>query len=118
MRVHSNATTNQKQRRTIQTSSKSCGMLARQLEVSKATIHRWKRRDSPQERSCRPSRIAYALSSEEEDMVLSLRSHALPLDEVVEAAQIVLPQVRRSSVHRLFVRRGVQRLQSKETPEE
>src|SRR5438270_11113774 len=99
MRVHSNATTNKKQRRVIQASAKSCGMLARQLEVSKATIHRWKRRDSPLERSCRPCCIAYSLSCEEEDMVLSLRSHDLPLDEVVEAAQIVLPPVRRSSVH-------------------
>ena len=117
MQTHSNSTTNQKQRLRIQASRKSCGILARQLEVSKATVHRWKQRDSPVERSCRPHTIEYALSEEEEALVLHLRHSGLPLDEVVEAAEIVLPQVRRASVHRLFVRQGVNRLPRKEQQE-
>ena len=114
MRVHSNATTNQKQRLFIQASKHSCTVLARQLFVSKATVHRWKCRGHAHERSCRPHTVSYALAEEEAALVLSLRRQGLPLDEVVEAAQVVLPQARRASVHRLLVRHGLSRLPTKE----
>lgn len=110
MRVHSNATTNQKQRLFIQSSAASCAALGRQLFVSKATVHRWKHRADPRERSCRPHAVAYAFSEEEAALVLSLRRCGLPLDEVVEAAQFVLPHARRASVHRLLVRHQLNRL--------
>ncbi len=114
MRVHSNATTNQKQRLYIQASRQSCAALGRQLLVSKATVHRWKQRGNALERSCRPHTVTYALPEEEAALVLSLRRQGLPLDEVVEAAQLVLPHARRASVHRLLVRHGLSRLPTKE----
>lgn len=120
MRVHSNATTNRNQRLRIQSEQgkrSSCAALARQLAVSKTTVHRWKGRRSPEERSCRPHRIRYAFAPEEEQFILALRSNDLPLDEVVEAAESVLPHVRRASVHRLFVRHGVNKRHKKEQQE-
>ena len=120
MRLHSNSTTNQKQRLRIQSiegQKKTCSELAQQMEVSKSTIHRWKQRSSPIERSCRPHNVAYALSNEEEVFVLALRAQGLALDETVDAAQIVIPHVRRASAHRLFVRHGVNRRPKKEQQE-
>jgi transposase InsO family protein len=117
MRLHSNSTTNLKQRLRIQSSCVSYARLARQLGVSKATIHRWKHRTSPMERSCRPGSVVYALSPEEETLVLSLRKKDLPLDDVVDAVRFVLPHVCRASVHRLFVRHGLGRLPKKEQPD-
>jgi transposase InsO family protein len=118
MQVHANATTNVKQRQAIRQSSGSCGQLAGQYHVSKATVHRWKQREEPKEKSCRPQVVHYALSLEEEAFVLGLRSYGLPLDEVVETAESLAPHIRRASVHRLFVRHGVNRLSKKEGSEE
>jgi transposase InsO family protein len=118
MQVHANAMINPRQRPILFHSSESYSQLARFYGVSKATIHRWKHREDAKEGSCRPHTIHYALSSEEEAFVLGLRSHGLPLDEVVETAEAVIPHVRRSSVHRLFVRCRVNRPPKKETGEE
>jgi transposase-like protein len=114
MRVHSNSTTNQNQRILIRRSKMSCADLARQLQVSRTTVHRWKQRDTPVERSCRPNNIRYALSPEEEVIALALREQDLPLDEVTDAIRSVLPLASRASIHRLFVRKGVNRLPTKE----
>jgi len=114
MQTHSNATTNQNQRRLIQSSAQSYSLLVQRFMVSKSTVCRWKQRRTVEDRSCRPHKIVYALTSEEEALVLSLRGKHLSLDEVLDAAQVVLPHVRRASVHRLFVRHGVQRLPKKQ----
>ena len=118
MHVHANAIINPRQRPLIFQSSESYGQLALFYGVSKATIHRWKHREDAKEGSCRPHTIHYALTSEEETFMLGLRSHGLSLDEVVETAEAVIPHVRRSSVHRLFVRCGVNRRPRKEASEE
>ena len=115
MHVHANATTNLKQRLQIRHSVESCGQLARRYHVSKATIHIWKQRSVVEDRSCRPQTIRTALSEEEETFVLALRRWGLSLDDVTDISQSVLPHVRRSSVHRLFVRHGVHR---REKPKE
>jgi hypothetical protein len=57
MQVHSNATTHKKQRTRIRQSDKTCRALAQEMAVSPATAHRWKHRDSPEEKSCRPHAI-------------------------------------------------------------
>jgi hypothetical protein len=62
MQTHANATTNLKQRRAIRHSSESCGALARRYHVSKATVHAWKRRDDPADRSSRPHTSETALT--------------------------------------------------------
>lgn len=110
MQVHANATTHHKQRQAIHESGESYGALSRRYHVSKATVHAWKQREVFTDKSSRPDRIEYALSPEEEAMVLAIRAYGISLDDVVEAVEPVLPHVQRSSVHRLFVREGVNRL--------
>ena len=115
MQFHSNAATNRGQRRFMRHSSQSCRAVASQLCISPATVHTWKHRADECDRSCRPHTSHTALDDQEEQMVLWMRtSGALALDDRLEAAQPVLPHLRRSSLHRLLVRQGCNRLPHKE----
>ena len=113
MQVHSNATTNKKQRERIRFSQKSCRALAKEMQVSPTTAHRSKQRDSPEDESCRPDTIEYAFDPSEQAMILSLRQKGLPLDDLVDLVQQPLPEATRSSVYRLLKRNGVGRLPRK-----
>ncbi len=117
MHVHSNATTNKKQRERIHLSPKSCRALAKEMAVSLGTIHRWKHRDSPEDKSCCPKNIKYAFNQGEQDMILSLRQKGLPLDDLVDLVQQPLPEATRSSIYRLLKRNSVNRLSKKEQQE-
>jgi transposase InsO family protein len=115
MHVHSNATTNKKQRKRLARSAKTCRALAEEMAVSLGTVHRWKRRDCPQDKCCRPNKIEYAFDEyafdlSEQAMILSLRQKGLPLDDLVDLVQQPLPAASRSSVYRLLKRNGVSRL--------
>ncbi len=118
MQLHSNAATNLKQRRFLQQSAQPYRELSQQFQISLATVHHWKHQDSPYDRSTRPHTIHYALPDQEEQLVLWLRrTGELSLDDLLEAAQQVLPALRRSSLHRLLVRQGCNRLPKKEPPD-
>lgn len=115
MQLHSNAATCPRQRQLIRNSPLLYRTLATQLDISPATVHHWKHEENPQDRSCRPHTIHYALDDQEEQMVLWMRGTGeLALDDLLEAAQAVLPQLRRSSLHRLLVRHGCSRLPKKQ----
>ena len=116
MHYHCNATTNQKQRTRLKNSQKTYRTLAQELEVSLATIARWKKRELPHDRSCRRRHIAYAFDAQESALILSLRQKGLTLDDLTAAVQAVLPQAKRPTIHRLLVRHGVSRLTRKEPP--
>jgi transposase InsO family protein len=113
MHVHSNATTNKKQRLRLQSSPKTCRALAAEMAISLGTVHRWKRRTSPEDHSCRPVDVEYAFDEQEQAMILSLRQKGLPLDDLVDLVQQPLPKATRSSVYRLLKRNGVSRLPKK-----
>jgi len=117
MHVHSNATTNKKQRERLRLSSKSCRALAEEMQVSPTTAHRWRQRDTPEDKSCRPNTIEYAFDPSQQAMILSLRQKGLPLDDLVDLVQQPLPDATRSSIYRLLKRNGVSRLPKKEEQE-
>ncbi|MBV9848781.1 MAG: transposase family protein [Armatimonadetes bacterium] len=110
MRVHSNATTNKKQRQHIRHSSATCRELAAEMHVSPATVCTWKHRGSPEDRSSKPQEPAYAFSEAEQALILSRRRKGLALDDLVDAVQVPLPQAKRATVHRVLVRHQVNRL--------
>lgn len=109
MQVHANATTNLKQREAIYTSAESCGQLAKRYHVSKATVHRWKHREAPTDRSCRPHQSEKAFSLEEEQFLLVVRGYGFSLDETAQIAHSILPHANRTNVYRTFRRHGVHR---------
>ena len=114
MQIHSNSALLPRQRQLIHESALPYRALAAQFDVSTATIHHWKHEPNSQDRSCRPHTITYALDDQEEELVLWLRRTAhLPLDDLLDEVQILLPHARRSSLHRLLVRHGCSRLPGK-----
>lgn len=117
MHVHSNATTNKKQRERLIGSKKTCRTLAQEMAISLSTVHRWKHRDCPQDKSCRPTKIEYAFDLSEQTLILSLRQKGLPLDDLVDLVQQPLPEASRSSIYRLLKRNGVSRLPKQEEQE-
>jgi transposase InsO family protein len=107
MQIHSNATTNINQRRFFGQSPESCKRLSGACHVSPATVCKWKGRDDQQDRSSRPKTIHYAFSPDEEKIILALRKKGLALDALTRAVVKVLPDAKRSSIHRLLVRKEV-----------
>ena len=93
---------------------KTCRALAEEMAISLGTVHRWKQRDSPQDKSCRPNKIEYAFDPSEQAMILALRQKGLPLDDLVQQP---LPEARRSSIYRLLKRNSVSRLPKKKEQE-
>jgi len=90
-------------------------VLAAQFCVSPATVHTWKQRADTSDRCCRPHTTHFALCDQEEAMVLyGCVKAANSLDDLLEAAEPHLPHLRRSSLHRLLVRHGCNRLPKKE----
>jgi len=115
MQLHSNAATCPRQRAMIKNSELPYRVLAEQLDISVATVHHWKHQESPQDKSCRPHTTHYALGVEESELALWMRrTGELPLDELHESLEELLPGVTRSSLHRLLVRHDCSRLPKKE----
>jgi len=111
MELHSNATTCPRQRQRIRNSRLPYRVLASQLSISVSTVHHWKHALDCHDRSTRPHTITHALSDQEEAMVLWMRRHGkLSLDDLLDGILPVLPQARRSSLHRLLQRHGCSRL--------
>jgi hypothetical protein len=84
------------------------------MMVSPATIHCWKHRTSPSDRSCRPHQVRYAFDDDEQALILSLRQKGLPLDDLADAVQQVLTGATRSSIYRLLKHNGKSCLPKKE----
>jgi len=110
MQIHSNATTIGRQRQAIQQSKRSYRAIAERLDISVSTVHRWKHRLDTSDRSCRPNAISYSLDEQEKRAVLCLRRFRVSLDDIVDVLAAVIPHIQRSSVYRLLLREGVNRL--------
>ncbi|MFP2513042.1 helix-turn-helix domain-containing protein [Buttiauxella agrestis] len=102
IKLHSNATTTPRTRKYIQSSDKTDSELAEELNISVDTVRRWRKRDDCYDKSHRPNTIHRALSHEQEAMLVFLRVRlSLSLDELVEAAQLLVQQgISRASVSR------------------
>ena len=105
---HSNAVTNIHIRRQIKESSLTNFQLAQTFHTSPTTISKWKNRETFEDKSSRPHKIAYALNELEESLVVSIRKTTwFPLDEIWEMLFVYNPKITRSSVYRTFCRNHV-----------
>ena len=111
LKLHANATTTPKTRAYIQASSASVAELAAELGISEATVRRWKKRTSVEDRSHTPHKLLISLSPLEEGLVGELRRRLwLSLDDLTEVMKrCVNPELSRSSIHRCLVRLGLNR---------
>jgi transposase-like protein len=116
--LHANATTTPKVRAYIQRSTNSVQELATELGVSETTIRRWRSRDTVNDRSHTPEKLAISLSPLEEALVCELRSKlTLPLDDITEVMnRCVNAKLSRSAIHRCLVRQGLNRRPTPDKP--
>ena len=112
---HSNAVTNISMRKLIKESGLTNSELANRYNISEVTISKWKSRTTLQDKSSRPNNIEYALNDVEQTLCVSLRQSTwLPLDEVWEMLLDINHKISRSSVYRLFLRNGINKVPEKE----
>jgi transposase InsO family protein len=105
MQYHNNAKTNQKQRQAIQREpQKSSRDLSAQFCVSRTTIAKWKKADHTTDKSSRPYRIHYALSKDEERIIVKVRDQGFLLDELLETLSPYLERLNRSNCYRTLLK--------------
>ena len=110
--LHSSATTTHAVRAAIQRSKATIAELSAQCGVNPKTVMTWRNRSSVEDLPMGPKEVrSTVLTVEEEALCVAFRKHTLlPLDDCLYALQATIPQLTRSSLHRLFQRHGISRL--------
>lgn len=109
---HRNATTTPEMRHFIQQSELSVSQLAKILNITEATVRKWRKRESVNDSPNTPHHLNTTLTPIEEYVVVGLRYQLkLPLDRLLKATQTFInPNVSRSGLARCLKRYGVSRL--------
>ncbi len=112
LNLHRNARTTPAIRQELRESTKSDRELAREYHLNRATVRKWRRRDTGQDASHRPHRIHATLSPVQEQVVVALRQTLLlPLDDLLAMTrEFIHPAVSRSGLDRCLRRHGVSNL--------
>jgi transposase-like protein/transposase len=112
--LHKRARTTHATRKEIQDSTLSERALAKKYNLHRATISKWKNRDTVEDYSHRPHELHATLSSIEETIVIELRkSLLLPLDDLlVIVHEFINPKMSRSALDRCLRRHGVSNLKN------
>ena len=110
--LHGSATTTFAVRAAIQRSKATVSELSLQYGVNPKTVMKWRKRDSVEDAPMGPKEVrSTVLSEAEEALCVAFRKHTLlPLDDCLYSLQATVPQLTRSSLHRLFQRHGISRL--------
>lgn len=116
IKLHKNATTTPAIREAIQKATGSDYELARQFNVSRDTIRKWRHRDTVQDSSHTAHRLQSTLNAGQEALVIYLRTRLLlPLDDLLAVIHEFLePAMSRSALDRLLRRHGHARLPAAE----
>ncbi len=114
LNLHKNARTTPAIRQELRESTKSERELAREYHLNRATVRKWRRRDTGQDASHRPHRLHTTLTPAQELVVIELRTTLLlPLDDLLAVTREFLnPDVSRSGLDRCLRRHGVSNLQA------
>jgi len=110
--LHKQARTTPAIRKEIQESSLSERVLAEKYNISRATVRKWKQRDSVVDKSNRPHAIHAAFSPLEERIAVLLRTTLLlPLDDLLLVIHVLFnPSISRSALNRCLRRNDVSTL--------
>ena len=111
---HKNARTTPAVRKEIQQSTASERELAQRYGLSRATIHKWKQRQSTADASHRPHTLHTTLTPAQEVIVVEVRkSLLLPVDDLLAVVREFMNQeVSRSGLERCLERHGVSNLKA------
>jgi transposase-like protein len=110
--LHGCARTTACVRRAIQHSEESIATLAKRYDINPKTVMKWRNRTHIEDAPMGPKEVrSTVLTPEEEAMIVAFRRHTLlPLDDCLYALQTTIPQLTRSSLHRLLQRHDISRL--------
>ncbi|WP_418358489.1 MULTISPECIES: helix-turn-helix domain-containing protein [Shewanella] len=109
---HRNATTTPQMRQFIQQSEYSVSQLAKILNISEATVRKWRKRNSIDNTPNTPHKLNTTLTPMQEYVVVGLRYQLkMPLDRLLSITQkFINPNVSRSGLARCLKRHGVSKL--------
>jgi transposase InsO family protein len=112
--VHAQARTTPRTRAEIKASSATLVELAERYNISKATVRKWKGRESTQDLSHRAHHLCTTLTPAQEAIAVELRSTLLlPLDDLLAVVrEFINPNVSRSGLDRCLRRHGVGNLRA------
>lgn len=115
---HRNATTTPEMRQFIQQSDIPVAQLAKVLNISEATVRKWRKRDSIENSSNTPHKLNTTLTPMQEYVVVGLRYQLkMPLDKLLRATQqFINPNVSRSGLARCLKRYGVSKVSDIKQP--
>ena len=118
--VHAQARTTPRTRAEIRASSATLNELAERYNISRATVLKWKHRDSPDDRSHRPHKLHTTLSPVQEAIAVELRCLLLlPLDDLlVIVREFINPDASRAGLDRCLRRHGVSNLRELQAKEQ
>jgi hypothetical protein len=110
--LHRNARTPPAIRRELQSSTKSDRELAREYQLNRGTVRKWREREGVADASHRPHRLHTTLRPVQEQIVVALRQTLLlPLDDrLAVTREFIHPEVSRSGLNRCLRRHGVSNL--------
>ena len=110
--LHGSATTTHAVRAAIQRSKATVAEIAERYSLNEKTVRKWRKRTSVEDARMGPKNPrSTSLSVEEEAVCVAFRRHTLlPLDDCLYALQATIPQLTRSSLHRVLQRHGISRL--------
>lgn len=110
--LHGCAKTTEAVRLAIKNSQESLKVLSQRYAINPKTVAKWKKRQTVQDAPMGPKNPhSTVLTLEEEAVCVAFRRHTLlALDDCLYALQSSIPQLTRSSLHRLFKRHDISRL--------
>lgn len=116
---HANATTTPEMREFIQTSDLPVAKLARLLNISEATVRKWKKRENVKDASNIPSKLNTTLTPAQEYVVVQLKLILkFSLNKLLSVTQRhINAQVSRSGLARCLKRHGVSQLDDAHPPQ-
>ena len=110
--LHGSAKTTHAVRAAIQRSKATIAELSQKYNLNPKTIMKWRSRETVNDQPMGPTNpCSTVLSTEQEALCVAFRKHTLlPLDDCLYALQATVPNLTRSSLHRLFQRHDISRL--------
>jgi hypothetical protein len=114
--LHSCAKITEAVRREIQNSKESIKVLVAMYSISPTAVAKWKKRNYVHNSAMGPKvRKSTVLTPEEEAICVTFRkSTLLPLDDCLFTLKETIPNLTRSSLHRLFQRNKISKLPQSE----
>jgi transposase-like protein len=110
--LHGGAKTTHAVRAAIQRSKATLKELSEHYGLNQKTVAKWRKRTFVQDAAMGPKQArSTVLTPEQEAVAVAFRKHTLlPLDDCLYALQATIPNLTRSSLHRLYQRHEISRL--------